>query len=119
MRVIEAFSALAHSGRLAVFRWLVRAGPDGAAAGDIARAFNTPANTLSTQLAILSRAGLIRSHRTGRSIIYAADFARVAEVLGFIVEDCCGGSPEVCTPLMTIATRGACCAADAATTPPQ
>jgi DNA-binding transcriptional ArsR family regulator len=96
---IDALSALAHPGRLAVFRLLVRAGPDGVAAGDIARALETPANTMSTQLAILNRAGLIRSRRDRRSIIYAADYARITDLLGFLMEDCCEGRPEICAPI--------------------
>lgn len=97
---IAGLSALAHPGRLAVFRLLVQAGPDGAAAGDIARALDTPANTMSTQLAILSRAGLIGSRRESRSIIYSADFERISGLIGFLMQDCCQGRAEVCAPLV-------------------
>jgi DNA-binding transcriptional ArsR family regulator len=96
---IEALSALAHPGRLAAFRLLVQAGPRGLAAGEVARRLAVPPNTLSTQLAILSRGGLIRAHREGRSIIYRADYASFSSLLGFLVKDCCGGRPEVCAPL--------------------
>jgi DNA-binding transcriptional ArsR family regulator len=96
---VEALGALAHPGRLAVFRLLVKAGPDGTAAGEVARALNTPANTMSTQLAILTRAGLVRSRREGRSIIYVADYAQITALLGFLMEDCCQGRPEICAPL--------------------
>lgn len=101
---IDAFSALAHAGRLAVFRLLVCAGPDGLTAGDIARTFATPANTMSTQLAILARCGLIRSKRHSRSVIYCADFPRIGALLAFITEDCCAGHPEVCAPVFTAAS---------------
>jgi len=100
---IEALSALAHPGRLAVFRLLVQAGSDGMAAGDVARSLDTPANTMSTQLAILTRAGLIRSRRESRSIIYLADYARITGLLGFLMEDCCQGRPEICAPIGELA----------------
>ncbi len=86
---IESLAALAHPGRLAVFRMLVQAGPDGVAAGEVARALDTPANTMSTQLAILTRAGLIRSRRESRSVIYTADYAEISGLLAFLMQDCC------------------------------
>ena len=103
---LRALSALAQENRLAVFRLLVKAGPDGMAAGDIARILMTAANTMSAQLLLLSNAGLIRARREGRSIIYAADFDRMGALLLFLTEDCCGGKPEICAPLATVA---ACC----------
>jgi DNA-binding transcriptional ArsR family regulator len=101
---IDTVSALAHPGRLAVFRLLVRAGPEGVAAGEIARAMQTPANTMSTQLAILARAGLIRSRRNSRSVVYSADYDHVSSLLGFLMEDCCQGRPEICAPIATEAS---------------
>src|ERR1700722_19660753 len=98
-RAVTGLSALAHDGRLAIFRLLVKAGPDGVAAGDIARRVQTPANTMSAQLLILPNAGPGKARRGGRSIIYAADFARMASLLLFLTEDCCGGRPEICAPL--------------------
>ena len=107
---IGALSALAHPGRLEVFRLLVRAGPEGMAAGDIARATGSLANTLSTNLNVLAGAGLVSSRRDGRSIIYAAGYDRMRDLLAFLMEDCCGGNAEICAPLATIAERAACCA---------
>jgi len=104
---IRRLSALAQDSRLAVFRLLVKAGPDGLAAGDIARALDIPANTLSAQLLVLSNARLTRARRDGRSIIYAADFAAMSELLVYLTEDCCGGRPEVCGPLAAAASN--CC----------
>ena len=104
---IKRLSALAQESRLDVFRLLVKAGPEGKAAGDIARALDTPANTLSAQLLLLSNAGLIRARREGRSIIYAVNFDAMSDLLLFLTEDCCGGRPEVCAPLATVASR--CC----------
>ena len=109
-----AMSALGHEGRLAIFRLLVRAGPDGIRAGSIADAVEAPGSTLSANLNVLSHAGLIESRREGRSIIYTARYDRMRDVLAFLLDDCCNGNPEICRPLMEIATRATCCAADQA-----
>jgi DNA-binding transcriptional ArsR family regulator len=106
-KAVQKLSALAQDARLAVFRLLVKAGPDGMAAGDIARKLKTAPNTLSAQLLLLSNAGLIRARRDGRSIIYAADFDAMSALLVFLTEDCCGGRPEICAPLVSVATG--CC----------
>jgi ArsR family transcriptional regulator, arsenate/arsenite/antimonite-responsive transcriptional repressor len=102
-------SALAQESRLAVFRLLVRAGPEGLAAGEIARSLGITPNTLSAQLNVLSNAGLITCRRDGRSIIYAADYQGMGQLLVYLTEDCCQGRPEVCAPLADVATRAACC----------
>jgi DNA-binding transcriptional ArsR family regulator len=98
---LASLSALAHEGRLAIFRLLVKAGPDGLAAGDIAQRLNTQPSTMSAQLLVLSNAGLVHARREGRSIIYAADFGRMGGLLEFLTRDCCGGRPEICGPLVT------------------
>jgi ArsR family transcriptional regulator len=96
---VKRLSAIAQDARLGVFRLLVKAGPEGMAAGDIARAMRTPANTLSAQLLTLANAGLVRARREGRSIIYAVNFDAMRDLLVFLTEDCCGGRPEMCAPL--------------------
>ena len=106
---IKRLSALAQEGRLAVFRLLVKAGPEGVAAGEIARDLGMPANSLSAQLTILANAGLVVSRRAGRSIIYSADYAAMSALLVYLVDDCCQGRPEVCQPLNEMASRLACC----------
>jgi ArsR family transcriptional regulator, arsenate/arsenite/antimonite-responsive transcriptional repressor len=93
---VTALDALAQPSRLAVFRLLVQAGPQGLAAGEIADKIGVPANTLSFHLGQLDHAGLVRSHRNGRSIIYAAGYARMQELLDFLMENCCQGS--ACAP---------------------
>ena len=103
---IRRLSAIAQEGRLAVFRLLVKAGPEGLAAGDIARKLDTPANTMSAQLLVLANAGLVRARREGRSIIYAVDFEAMSDLLVFLTEDCCGGRAEICAPL---ARAASCC----------
>ncbi len=105
---VSALSALAHPGRLEIFRLLIKAGPGGMSAGNIARTTGSLANTLSANLNILSGAGLARSRRDGRSIIYTADYARMRELLAFLMEDCCGGDPTICSPLAAILERTAC-----------
>ena len=95
---VEGFDALAHETRLAVFRALVQAGPQGLAAGDIARDLGVVQNTMSNHLQKLQRAGLITSERQGRRIVYRADFDVVGRLIVFLMEDCCGGSAEVCKP---------------------
>lgn len=104
---VKRLSALAQVPRLALFRLLVKAGPEGLAAGEIARALETAANTTSAQLLILSNAGLIRARREGRSIIYAVDFAAMSDLLVFLTADCCGGRAEICAPLAAVAAS--CC----------
>jgi ArsR family transcriptional regulator len=101
---VAALSALAHEGRLDIFRLLVRAGPQGMAAGDIAAATGSPASTLSSNLSILNHAGLAQSRRDGRSIIYAAGYDSMRALLAFLMEDCCAGRPEICAPLATLAS---------------
>jgi len=105
---VEALSALAHGSRLAVFRLLVRAGPEGLPAGEIAREVGALPNTLSSHLTILAHAGLIRSRRDGRSILYSADYEGMRALLGFLMEDCCGGRPEICAPFAQLAAQGCC-----------
>jgi DNA-binding transcriptional ArsR family regulator len=109
---IEALSALAHPGRLGVFRLLIQAGPEGLAAGEAARRLGTPANTMSNHLAVLNRAGLIRSQRQSRSINYRADVEAFSTLLGFLLEDCCEGRPEICAPLFAKVETARACAGE-------
>ena len=85
------FSALGHEPRLQVYLLLVEAGPDGMAAGDVARATRSRPNTLSSNLAILSAAGLVSSRRNGRSIVYSANHDQLAGLFPFINDS--SGSP--------------------------
>src|SRR5271156_1288706 len=99
-QAIDALSALAQTTRLDTFRLLVSREPEGVAAGELARLVAVPQNTMSTHLAILARAGLVRGERHSRSIIYRADLVRVREVALFLLKDCCGGRPDICAPLV-------------------
>jgi ArsR family transcriptional regulator, arsenate/arsenite/antimonite-responsive transcriptional repressor len=106
---VASLSALGHEGRLAIFRLLVKAGPAGIAAGEIARRLAMLPNSLSANLNVLSHADLITSRREGRSIIYSADYAAMTGLLGFLMEDCCNGAPEICAPLSDIVSKAADC----------
>ncbi|MBX3482424.1 helix-turn-helix transcriptional regulator [Phenylobacterium sp.] len=94
----KSFAALGHEGRLLAFRLLVEAGPQGLPAGEVARRTGALQNTSSSNLGILASTGLIRSHREGRSIIYSVAHGRFGELLEYLVQDCCGGRPELCAP---------------------
>jgi DNA-binding transcriptional ArsR family regulator len=99
---VACLGALSHPGRLQAFRMLVQAGVMGLAAGEIARRLDVPPNSLSANLNVLTHAGLVRARRQGRSIVYTAQYDRMRDLLGFLVEDCCGGQPEICSPLAEI-----------------
>ena len=92
----DTFAALAHDLRLRVFRMLVERGPEGLPAGRIALRLEVPASTLSTHLAQLERAGLLRSWREQQRVLYAVDVEGTQNLVGFLVNDCCGGQPELC-----------------------
>ena len=94
------FSALSQPTRLEVFRLLIGNEPAGLPAGEVARRMAVPHNTMSTHLAILTRAGLITAERQSRSIVYRARLDAVRELAGYLVQDCCGGRPEICAPLL-------------------
>ncbi len=93
---IRAFAALAQDNRLAIFRYLVSAGPNGVAAGEIGKALGIPPTGLSFHLKELDRAGLVTQSRRGRFIHYALHVDGVRQLIGFLTEDCCGGHPELC-----------------------
>jgi ArsR family transcriptional regulator len=94
--IVTALAALAQEHRLALFRLLVQAGPEGMAAGAIAAALGVPNSSLSFHLAQLSRAGLVRQERRHRSILYSADYGAMNALVGYLMENCCGG--QECAP---------------------
>jgi len=104
----RALSALSQPTRLETFRLLVRSGPDGMPAGEIARNLEVPHNTMSSHLSILANAGLVASRREGRSVIYGVDFDGTRHLLGYLMEDCCQGRPEICRPALENVLK-ACC----------
>jgi arsenate reductase len=105
--VIATLDALAQETRLKAFRLLVRHGPEGLPAGQIARELAVPQNTLSSHLARLARTGLVRQRREGRAIIYSADLEHIQELLMFLTMNCCDGRPELCEPEVAGLARSA------------
>lgn len=90
--MIRALGSLAQEHRLAAFRLLVQAGEGGMAAGAVAEALGVPPSSMSFHLAQLSNAGLITQQRCSRSIIYAADYAAMNRLMGYLTENCCAGA---------------------------
>ena len=97
---LAALAALAQDNRLDVFRALVQAGPDGLPAGQVAAMLAIAPNTLTFHFDRLRSAGLVTVRRDGRSMIYAARFATMNALLAFLTENCCGGAPEICAPVV-------------------
>lgn len=95
-QAIAALGALAQESRLAVFRLLVRTGPQGMAASKIAEQVGVAPSSLSFHLKELSIAGLVSARQEGRFVIYAACFDAMNDLVGFLTENCCGGNP--CSP---------------------
>lgn len=105
--VVNTLAGLAQTTRLETFRLLVRHEPAGVPAGELARLLDVTQNTMSAHLATLSRAGLVKSERQSRSIIYRANLDGLRELMLFLLKDCCGGSTALCAPL--IAELTPCC----------
>ncbi|MGR8948671.1 MAG: ArsR/SmtB family transcription factor [Gammaproteobacteria bacterium] len=99
-KALEALSALAHETRLDVFRSLIQAGAAGLPAGEIAETHDVLQNTMSSHLAILTRAGLIANKRSGRSVSYSADYDTMRKLLLYLLEDCCRGDSQICAPII-------------------
>jgi DNA-binding transcriptional ArsR family regulator len=99
---VAALAALAQDNRLAVFRLLVQAGPEGMAAGEVAEALNLAPNTLTFHFDRLRVAGLVTVCRDGRSMIYAAQYEAMNALLGYLTENCCQG--RQCAPVRRKAT---------------
>jgi ArsR family transcriptional regulator, arsenate/arsenite/antimonite-responsive transcriptional repressor len=99
---VVALAALAQENRLDVYRLLVRAGPEGVPAGEVASALGIAPNTLSFHFDRLRHAGLVSVVRRGRSLIYAARFGTMNDLLGYLTENCCGGNPALCAPVACV-----------------
>ncbi len=95
----DAFAALAQPTRLKAFRKLLAVHPDGMPAGEIATTCEVPHNTMSTHLAVLLNAGLIKVERDGRVMNYRADIRGFRGLIRFMASDCCHGRPELCGDL--------------------
>lgn len=105
---VTALAALAQETRLRVFRLLVEAGPEGLPVGSISDKLSVPGSTLSFHLKELDHAGLVVARQQGRSIIYTADFERMAALMSFLTQNCCRGMPEECLSVMETALNRCC-----------
>ncbi len=90
-QVVKALAALAQTTRLAIFRLLVSAGPEGLAAGQISKKLKVSPATLSFHFKTLSHAGLVESRQDGRFVYYAANFTVMNGMVDYLTENCCGG----------------------------
>ena len=100
LQAVFAFSALSQPTRLEVVRLLVKAGANGRLSGEIGDELGVRQNTMSANLNILARAGLIRNERQGRAVRYFADMDGIRRLLAFLLQDCCGGKPELCRTVL-------------------
>lgn len=103
---LPALAALAHPTRLEAFRLLVRHEPEGLSTGELVDASGLTQSTFSTHLAVLAKAGLVKSEKQGRQQIQRADIDTLRELMLFLAKDCCQGRPELCEPLLA---ELACC----------
>ena len=97
---LTCFAALGQPTRLDVFRLLVKAGGSGMAVNEICDALSVRQNTMSANLSVLLNARLVRNTREGRSVRYFADLEGVRSLLAFLMEDCCGGRPQLCQSVL-------------------
>ncbi|GAB4116670.1 MAG: metalloregulator ArsR/SmtB family transcription factor [Sideroxydans sp.] len=95
-QAVKALAALAQTTRLAIYRLLVRAGPEGMAAGEVAAKLKVSPANLSFHFKALSHAGLVESRQDGRFVYYAANFAVMNEMVDYLTENCCGGTSGAC-----------------------
>jgi DNA-binding transcriptional ArsR family regulator len=103
---VAALAALAQDNRLEIFRLLVQAGPEGLAAGEVAEQLGLAPNTLTFHFDRLRFAGLVTVRRDGRSMIYAARFEAMNDLVSFLTENCCQGAQEKCAPLAVCKPKG-------------
>ena len=106
---IESLAALAQESRLALYRLLVKRGPEGYAAGELGERLRIPAPTLSFHLKALAQTGLVSARKESRFLYYSANFERMNELVSFLTEHCCslasGGAPASCAPVKPAARR--------------
>jgi DNA-binding transcriptional ArsR family regulator len=105
-QALASFAALSQDTRLGIVRLLVKAGPEGIGAGEIADEIGVSASNLSFHLKELLHAGLVESKRDARAIIYSANYGALRDLIGFLMKDCCAGRPEICAPILS---DPACC----------
>jgi DNA-binding transcriptional ArsR family regulator len=101
---LAALNALSHESRLAAYRQLVQAGPEGLSVGELRERLDLPPATLTAQLNVLRFAGLVRDQREGRAIRVRADYGQMDALLAYLTENCCAGS-ATCGPAASCPPR--------------
>ncbi|MEP3115229.1 metalloregulator ArsR/SmtB family transcription factor [Nisaea sp.] len=96
---ISALGALAQESRLQVYRRLMKAGPEGISAGDLAEQVGVSRSSLSFHVAQLERAGLVQARRQHRNIFYSVEIDAMRQLLAFLTQNCCNGNPDICGDL--------------------
>lgn len=102
---IDAFAGLAQETRMAIFRLLVREGPQGLPVGEISRRLTIVPSTLSGHLGILKRSGLLKATRNQREIHYAANLDIMGDLIRYMLQDCCDGKVENCGDIAALVTK--------------
>lgn len=102
---LPIFESLSSGLRLDIYRLLVRSGPDGRVAGEIASILDIPASNLSFHLKALTHAGMLAVEQEGRFQRYRANLPLMQELIAYLTEECCAGHPEQCAELDDIAVR--------------
>ncbi|TFE66560.1 ArsR/SmtB family transcription factor [Methylacidiphilum caldifontis] len=102
---LSILNALAHQTRIEIFKLLIKAGPKGCCPGELAEKLGVPLTTLSFHLHHLKNSTLVKATQKGRQIIYCADFGKIAELIGFLLEDCCGKDLQSLIPFFCKATE--------------
>lgn len=97
-----SLGALGQETRLDIFRLLVKLAPESLPSGEIATRLGVVQNTMSAHLGVLARSGLVGARRKGRSIEYSVEFDALRGFLTFLMQDCCQGQPEICSPLLDL-----------------
>ncbi|MBL8650661.1 MAG: helix-turn-helix transcriptional regulator [Sphingopyxis sp.] len=97
---LSALAALAHPTRLDAFRLLIQHEPEGLSTGELVKASGLSQSTFSTHLAVLVKAGLVKSNKRGRQVIQRADIDALRGLMLFLAKDCCQGRAELCEPLL-------------------
>jgi DNA-binding transcriptional ArsR family regulator len=104
-RAVRIFESLSSPVRLQAYRTLVRRGPAGMVAGEIAQALGLPPANASFHLKAMTQAGLITVEQEGRFQRYRADLGSMLDLVGYITNECCGGHPELCAPRQPVSRR--------------
>jgi DNA-binding transcriptional ArsR family regulator len=109
VRAVSLFESLASGVRLEVFRLLVRQGPAGMVAGEIAQRLGIPPTNLSFHLKALTQTGLLAVTQEGRYQRYRADMALMQALIAYLTDECCAGHPALCVEIPPAVA--ACCPA--------